>query len=148
MDVVLQNSWFIYGCTFLAIVLPVLMWRRDTTGAIKGADAASWNRLPSVFKTLWGPASVLEFPVGMPLSKMFSGASEQYSRWILAADLPLTPAKVFALRVLLALGGAVAGALAFMVPDLKPMWGALIAFGPKYSGSQLGGIISLKMSMP
>ena len=134
MDVVLQNNWFIYGCTFLAVVLPVLLWRRDTTGAIKSGDAASWNHLPAVFKTLWGPASVLEFPLGVPLSKTFSGASERYSRWILAGDLPLTPAKVFALRVLLALGGAAAGALSFMVPDLKPMWCVLITLGLFFIG--------------
>ena len=134
MDVILHSSWFVYGCTFLAVVLPVLLWRRDTAGAIQGGDAASWNRLPSVFKALWGPVSTLEFPLGIPLSKVFSGASEQYSKWILVADLPLTPAKIFVLRFLLAIGGAAAGALAFMLPDLKPAWSAMIAFGLFFIG--------------
>ena len=134
MDAVFQNEWVAYGCTFLAVVLPVLLWRRDSSGAVRVGESASWGNLPSVFKTLWGPMSVLEFPLGVPLSKMFPAASEQYSKWILAADLPLTPARVFALRAMLAAGGAAAGAMAFMMPDLKPVWCALIAFGLFFIG--------------
>ncbi len=129
----LMNRWFVYGCVLLAFVLPVALWRRDETLAVR-RHGASWNALPSAFRSLWGVIELFEMPVGMPLSKSFEVNCIKYEKWILASNLPLTPAKVFALQALLFAGGVAAGAAMLAIPEIKPLWGVLAMVGLGFIG--------------
>ena len=121
----LLNKWFVYGCVLFAFVLPVALWRRDETVSVQ-KHGMTWNALPSVFRILWGSVELFEIPVGVPMSRAFDVNRIKYEKWILASGLPLTPAKVFALQALLAVGGLAAGAVMLAIPGMKPALG--IAF--------------------
>lgn len=129
----LMNRWFVYGCVLLAFVLPVALWRRDETLAVR-RHGPSWSALPSAFRSLWGVIELFEMPVGMPLSKSFDENRIKYEKWILASNLPLTAAKVFALQALLFAGGIAAGAAMLAIPGIKPAWCVLAMVGLGFVG--------------
>ena len=126
----LMDKWIVYGCVFLAFVLPVVLWRRGDSAAVQ-RHGVSWNALPFVFRILWNVVEVFEMSVGVPLSRAFEVTRIKYERWILASGLPLTPAKVFALQALLLVGGVAVGVVVMAIPGLKPALGVafLLAFG-------------------
>ena len=129
----LPNNWIIYALVFLAIVLPVLFWRRDES--VGGAEEAGWRSLPPVFRGLWGAMTLLEFPFGLPLARLMSRTRTKYEKWILASGgLPLTPARVFAAQVLMAFVGAVVGSLVMLLPDMRLLWGVLLVVGLGFVG--------------
>jgi len=129
----IQGNWIVYALVFLAIVLPVVLWRRDESAG--SAEEAGWRSLPPVFRFLWGAAVLLEFPLGLPIARMREQARTKYEKWILASGgLPLTPARVFAVQVLLALVGAALGSLVMLIPDVRPLWGVLLAIGLGFVG--------------
>lgn len=132
MDLLL-NNWVVYGCVFLAFVLPVLLWRRDGFGLVREHGAA-WLSLPSAYRLLWGMIAVFEYPVGLPLSRMFERKRVCYEKWILASNLPLTPAKIFTLQGLLLAGGVAAGASTFAIPGMKFFWSVLFMAGFGFVG--------------
>ena len=127
MDKEIAN-WLVYACVFLTLVLPVVLWKRDTAEDVRGREAG-WANLPSAFRVFWSMITLLEYSIGLPLARMMSGTRHKYERWILASALPLTPARVFTLQALSLVGGGCIGALLFIVPGLKPLWSVLAVFG-------------------
>ena len=129
MDMLL-NKWVVCGCVFLAFVLPVLFWRRDDSVVLQ-EHGASWLALPPLYRILWGVIDVFEYPIGLPLTRLFEDRRVRYEKWILASNLPLTPARVFTLQGLLLLGGIAAGSLMLFVPEIKIFVsiGFMVAFG-------------------
>ena len=115
------NKYVVYACAFFAIVLPVLLWKRDSSGA-RGVDVSAWTSMPPLFKRLWGAGGVLEFVFGAPAAAFFKTRAALYSRQIPASGLPLTAEKIFAFQLLSAFGGCVLGLLFFLVPDMKVSW--------------------------
>lgn len=127
----LLNPIFIYALVFLAIVLPVLFWKREESVRIDTYGPGG-EHLSAFYRFLWSPASLFEFPIGIPLSRVFAAKSLKYEKLILASGLPLTPAKVFTLQALSCMGAAAiamafTGLLVALFPDFKLAWGCLIA---------------------
>ncbi|MBQ7190303.1 MAG: type II secretion system F family protein [Kiritimatiellae bacterium] len=115
---ILLNHWFIYGCVFLAIVLPVLFWSRDDAVQIR-QHGAGWANLPGIFQFCWNAILLFEFPLGTPLARLFPEKTKRYEKWIPASGLPLTPERVFTLQLFTLLGGCLIGLLFFLIPGLK-----------------------------
>lgn len=121
----LQNNLVVYGLVFLAVVLPVALWRRDD--AAVASIEPGWFNLPGLFKMFWSVAVPLEFLVGEPLSATFPKRRARYEEWVLASGLPLTASCVFTCQALGFVGGTAIGCLALLVPGLKSAWGITIA---------------------
>ena len=131
MESVIFTPAFVYSIVFLAFVLPVGLWRLLADNEPVGGTANSvQKKLPPLFAMLDGVSSTLEFPLGVPLAKIFSDRRAKYANLIRIASLPLTPEKVLVDEVLLSLGSLVAGGMLFLVPDIiKPAWAlAAVAF--------------------
>ena len=128
MDFLLKPI-FIYVLAFLAVVLPVLLWRRDTEGDVESYGPGGRN-LSAIYKLLWEPIMAFEMILGMPLANFFPSVARKYERWARASSLPLNPARVFTLKVFCAVGGLVIGvALVFamraLFPDVPLVWPVL-----------------------
>ena len=118
----LQNPYVVYAVAFLAVFLPVALWRRDGGGAAR--TAPGWASLPGLYRTLWGPVTAFEFVVGSPLAGLMGERRRRYDAWILASNLPLTAERVFTAQVMALAGGAVLGSLFFLLPDFRASWAA------------------------
>ena len=128
-DIVL-NQYFVYACVFLAVVLPVLLWKRDENAAGR-EDVSSWENMPPLFKRLWGMGSMLEMVFGVPAAAIFKTRAALYTKQIPASGLPLTAEKIFAFQFVSAFGGCVLGLVFLLVPDMKVSWAvmSIIALG-------------------
>ncbi|MBP5227762.1 MAG: type II secretion system F family protein [Kiritimatiellae bacterium] len=115
---ILLNHYFVYGCVFLAIVLPVIFWSRDDTVQIQ-QHGAGWAHLPGIFQFCWNVILLFEFPLGAPLVRLFAEKTRKYEKWIPASGLPLTPARIFTLQSFTLLGGVVIGLFFFLIPGMK-----------------------------
>ena len=132
----LSKPYYVYALVFLTVVLPVVLWRRDTEGGVESYGPGGRN-LSAVYKLLWEPIMLFETILGVPLAKIFSSVAQKYERWTRASSLPLNPARVFTLKVFCAVGGGVIGlALVFVMraffPGVRLVWlvlgGAFIVF--------------------
>lgn len=128
MDFLLKPI-FVYAVVFLAVVLPVLLWRRDTEGDVESYGPEGRNLTP-IYKILWEPMVLFETVLGAPLATVFPTTARKYERLTRASSLPLTAARLFALKAICAVGGVVIG-LAFvfaaraLFPDLRMAWAVL-----------------------
>ena len=129
MKDVMLNQYFVYACVFLALVLPVLLWKRDENATRE--DVSAWENMPPLFKHLWGVGGVLEMVFGVPAAAIFKTRAALYTRQIPASGLPLTAEKIFAFQLVSALGGCVLGLVMLVVPDMKVSWAvmAVVALG-------------------
>lgn len=128
MDLLLKPM-FIYVVAFLGVVLPVLLWRRDTEGEVESYGPGGRNLAP-LYKLLWGPVVLFEPLLGLPLAKLFPATAKKYELWALASALPLNAARVFTLKFFCAAGGLVIGlasvfAVRALAPDVRLLWPAL-----------------------
>ena len=110
----------LYVLVFAAIVLPVVLWRRDKVVVSTEAERGEEN-LPGLFRRLWGVVLALETSLGVVLAG--SGENRREANLIRASGLPLNSRRLAVLRPLCAVLFAVTGASFFMVPGLKPVWG-------------------------
>lgn len=110
----------LYVLVFAAIVLPVVLWRRDMVVVSTEVERGVEN-LPGLFRRLWGVVLALETSLGVVLAG--SGENRREANLIRASGLPLNSRRLAVLRPLCAVLFAVTGASFFMVPGLKPVWG-------------------------
>ena len=111
-----MNSYLAYALTFLAVFLPIVLWRREDGGANLRPEAG-WDRMPTVFKLLWKPAYLLEHAVGERIAGLSPRRAGRYAEFIGASGLPLTPGRVFVCQLLAAPVVCAAGSLALLVPQ-------------------------------
>ena len=95
-----DNLW-IYVLVFLAVLLPVALWKRDDGAYAERRPQPGWENLPSAFKALWAPICLLESSVGTALAAALPGKARRYREFVDASGLPLNAARVFACQVIL-----------------------------------------------
>lgn len=129
MDFLLQ-PYVIYTCVFLAIVLPVLFWKK-TDGSVAGSFGPDGEQMPKLFRLMWSVVLLFEYPLGKPVAGVLSGKSEKYGRLIRASGFPLTPERIFVMQVFCCIGAAVFGvgaaiALKGLFPQLDMIWCGIV----------------------
>ena len=118
----LQTEYLTYGLVFLAVLLPIVLWKRDGDVQPHLGKGQRRGDMPWLFRVMWQWSSLFELAVGVPLCRLFPGKRERYEKWILAASLPLTPARLFTMQLFSFIGGAAVGSLFFLFPELgKPL---------------------------
>lgn len=120
------HPYVIYACAFLAIVLPVLLWKREERAPVS-AYGPGGDHLPKMFRFLWPTLLLFEFPMGRPLARLMPVKAQKYERLIRASGLPLTVDRMFTLQVFCLLGATVlgagiAGALLALFPEMRLVW--------------------------
>ena len=123
MKDVMLNQYFVHACVFLALVLPVLLWKRDENATRE--DVSSWENMPPLFKRLWGIGGMFEIVFGVPAAAIFKSKAAMYTRQIPASGLPLTAERIFAFQLISAFGGCILGLVFFALPDIKVAWGVV-----------------------
>lgn len=113
----MNSTHLIYGIVFLAIALPILLWKRESY-VVSDVPVGDWTRLPSLFKVLWKPSYVLETTLGRVLSVVFGGRSRKYAELAEISGLPLTPGRVFVCKAILAPLLGVVAALLHLLPSI------------------------------
>ena len=128
---ILQNPWVVYALVFAAVAFPAALVARAGGGGGARGEGPRWARLPSLYQRLWGPMTTFEVLFGTPLAKAMKERAARYEALILAGDLPLTAARVFALQALTLFGGLALGALFLLAPGLAHVWAftAVAVFG-------------------
>lgn len=122
-----MNEALLYILVFAAVVLPVVLWKRDEIVASAGVERGERN-LPSLFRRLWGLVLALESSLGAALTRRTENKREV--ALIRASGLPLNARRLAVLRPLCAMLFALTGASFFLIPGLKPFWGfTLIGVG-------------------
>lgn len=124
-----MELYLTYALVFLAVSLPLALWRRES-GLSDGLRSDSgWDRLPGIYKLLWKPIYLLETTLGDFFTATFPGLSKKRQEFIEASALPLNPARVFVCQAIVAPVGAVFGCLAFLVEAIPPLYQVLaVAF--------------------
>ena len=107
----------VYGIVFLAIFMPIMMWRRESYVASE-VPMVDWTRLPTLFKALWKPSYMLETTLGRMFMAVLPHMARRYAEFAEISGLPLTPGRVFVCKVILApLFGGI-GALTHIIPSV------------------------------
>lgn len=119
----LLMPYTIYVIVFLAIVLPVLLWKREDRISVSTYGPGG-EHLPKLFRFFWPTLLLFEFPLGRPLARFMPYRAGKYERLIRASGLPLTPERVFTMKVFSLLGATVLGvgvaiALLAIFPDMR-----------------------------
>ena len=122
----LLHRYVVYACVFLAIFLPVLLWKREARTPVSEYGPGG-EHLPKVFRFLWPTLLLFEFPLGRPLSRFMPVKAQKYERLSRASGLPLTVDRLFALQVFCLLGATVlgagiVGALLALFPAMRLFW--------------------------
>jgi len=138
-----MSVMLLYILVFAAIVLPVVLWRRDRTIVPVEAERGEKN-LPSLFRRLWGLVLALETSLGVALAG--SAENKREADLIRASGLPLNARRLAVLRPLCAVLFALTGASFFLIPGIKPFWGwTLVGVGAligwMYPDSALKGYV-------
>ena len=130
----LLKPYTIYAIVFLAIVLPVLLWKREESISVSTFGPGG-EHLPKLFLFFWPTLLLFEFSLGRPLARFMSVRAAKYERLIRASGLPLTPERIFTTQFFGMLGAAVLGAgisavLLVLFPDMRLVWclGVLLFF--------------------
>ena len=119
----LLKPYTIYAIVFLAIFLPVLLWKREERISVSTYGPGG-EHLPKLFRFFWPTLLLFEFPLGRPLARFMPVRTAKYERLIRASGLPLTPERVFTMKVFSLMGATVLGAgvaiaLLALFPDMR-----------------------------
>lgn len=122
----LLKPYVVYCCVFLAIVLPVFLWRKGERISVSTYGPGG-EHLPKLYRFLWPTLLLFEFPLGRPLARLMPVRAAKYERWVRASGLPLTPDRIFTIQVLCllgatVLGAGVVGALLVLFPEMRFIW--------------------------
>ena len=122
----LLKPYTVYAVVFLAIVLPVLLWKREDHVSVSTYGPGG-EHLPKLFRFFWPTLLLFEFPLGRPTARFMPVRAAKYERQIRASGLPLTPERVFTLQVFgmlgaTVLGAGLAGMLLILFPDMRLVW--------------------------
>ena len=125
-----MNESIVYILVFSAIVLPVLLWRKEEEGVsdMVSMQESGWRNLPGMFKRLWGATLLLEGSVGNLISQITSGGFKEFEKLRLASSLPLNYARMGALKVLNTLLFGAVGAVFLILPGIEKAYGLAILF--------------------
>ena len=126
----LLKPYVVYACVFLAVVLPVLLWRKGERVSVSTYGPGG-DHLPKLYRILWPTLLLFEFPLGRPLARFMPARAAKYERLIRASGLPLTPERVFTMQVFCllgatVLGAALAGVLLVLFPEMRFVWCAAV----------------------
>lgn len=108
----------VYAAAFVAVCVPVALWRRDGGLVETGVPPGDWTRLPAIFRLLWRPVRTLETTLGASLAYVLKGRARRYAELAEVAALPLAPRQVFVCKALCAPALGLVGALAFLAPGV------------------------------
>lgn len=125
-----MNESIVYILVFSAIVLPVLLWRKEEEGVsdMVSMQESGWRNLPGMFKRLWGATLLLEGSVGNLIAQITSGGFKEFEKLRLASSLPLNYARMGALKVLNTLLFGAVGAVFLILPGIEKAYGLAILF--------------------
>ena len=107
----------VYAVVFIAVCVPIACWRRENFVATE-VRFGDWTRLPSIFKLLWRPVSLLETTVGSFFSAIYGAQSKRYSMLAEISALPLTARQVFVCKALYSPIFAMIGSLSYFVSSI------------------------------
>lgn len=127
----------VYALVFSAIVLPVLLWRRnESNGSVVAGMPVRKTALPGLFHVLWGLAVALEKSVGMSLATLQPGGRKECDRLILASAQPFSYETLCALQFLTLLFFTAIGAVVLMLPPVPTSYGIGIVVVAAFFGWQ------------
>lgn len=114
-----MDTTYIYALVAAAIILPVLLWKREESKPVRDYVQGRWENLPQSFKSMWPAVLLLEPTIGAAVAKFGAGGREQFEKLRDASGLPLTYERLCVMKVVCTVLLALPGLAFLAIPNFE-----------------------------